>query len=171
MNVETLVKNAKSGDENAFCELMKINKEILYKTAYLYTKNKHDSLEILDETVYKAYVSIKKLKEGKYFNTWIMRILINECINYLNKKKRVSLLGINIANICKGSREDKNLEDRLDLYKAIDKLDGKLKVVIILRYFEDLTVPQIADILECPIGTVKTHIHKAIKRLKIELEV
>ncbi|BAH06985.1 sigma-70 family RNA polymerase sigma factor [Clostridium kluyveri] len=166
MNVETLVKNAKSGDENAFCELMKINKEILYKAAYLYTKNKHDSLEILDETVYKAYVSIKKLKEGKYFNTWIMRILINECINYLNKKKRVSLLGINIANICKGSREDKNLEDRLDLYKAIDKLDGKLKVVIILRYFEDLTVSQIADILECPIGTVKTHIHKAIKRWK-----
>ena len=171
MDVETLVKNAKSGDENAFCELVKINKEILYKTAYLYTKNEHDSLEILDETVYRAYVSIKKLKEDKYFNTWIMRILINRCISYLNNRKRIELLGINIGNLRKGSKEDKNLEDRLDLYKAIDELDGKLKVVIILRYFQDLTVSQIADILECPIGTVKTHIHKAIKRLRIELEV
>ncbi len=55
MNIEALVKSAKSGDEYAFCELIKINKNILYKTAYFYTKHKHDSLEILDETVYKAY--------------------------------------------------------------------------------------------------------------------
>ncbi|WP_278320993.1 sigma-70 family RNA polymerase sigma factor [Clostridium tetanomorphum] len=64
-----------------------------------------------------------------------------------------------------------DLEDKLDLYKAIDKLEEKLKIVIILRYFNDLTVLQIADILECPIGTVKTHIHKAVKKLKIQMGV
>ncbi len=67
MNTEELAIKAKSGDEKAFCELIKINKEVLYKTAFYYTKNEHDSLEILDDTVYKAYKSIKKIKTGKIF--------------------------------------------------------------------------------------------------------
>ncbi|HID0773995.1 TPA: sigma factor-like helix-turn-helix DNA-binding protein, partial [Clostridium botulinum] len=58
------------------------------------------------------------------------------------------------------------------LYKAIDTLEDKFKMIIILRYFNDLTVPQIADIImDYPIGTVKTYIHKALKQLRIELEV
>ncbi|WP_027626333.1 sigma-70 family RNA polymerase sigma factor [Clostridium lundense] len=171
MSIEELVKSAKSGDDNAFCELMKVNKDTLYKTAYVYTKNKHDSLEILDQTVYKAYISIKNIKEDKYFNTWLMRILINNCINYLNHKKRLSFFGINLDTLGKKDKDTTDLEDKLDLYKAIDKLEEKLKIVIILRYFNDLTVLQIANILECPIGTVKTHIHKAVKKLKIEMGV
>ncbi|MCS4469064.1 hypothetical protein JTS96_13465 [Clostridium botulinum] len=59
----------------------------------------------------------------------------------------------------------------MDLYKAIDTLEDKFKMIIILRYFNDLTVPQIADIMDYPIGTVKTYIHKALKQLRIELEV
>lgn len=74
MNTEELAIKAKSGDENAFCELIKINKEVLYKTAFYYTKNKHDSLEILDDTVYKAYKSIKKLKQEKYLELLKIRI-------------------------------------------------------------------------------------------------
>ncbi|WP_446899234.1 sigma-70 family RNA polymerase sigma factor [Clostridium sp. LBM24168] len=169
MNIEELVIKAKNRDENAFCELIKMNKETLYKTAYFYTKNKHDSLEILDDTVYKAYISIKKLKQGKYFNTWIMRILINSSINYINKRKRFIFFGKNVDR----SKDYKSLDNReeiLDLYKAIDTLEGKFKMIIILRYFNDLTVPQIADIMDYPIGTVKTYIHKALKQLRIELE-
>ncbi|NMM65033.1 sigma-70 family RNA polymerase sigma factor [Clostridium sp. P21] len=170
MEIEELATNAKNGDENAFCKLMQINKEILYKTAYTYTKNQHDALEILDNTVYKAYVSIKKLKETKYFNTWIMRILINNCVNYLNKKKRIIFFKENV-DIPKKSDHNNNREEILDLYEAIDNLDGKLKIIIILRYFQDLTVPQIAEIMDYPLGTVKTYIHKALKQLRIKLEV
>ncbi|AKN30101.1 RNA polymerase sigma70 factor [Clostridium carboxidivorans P7] len=170
MVIEELVNEAKNGDENAFCELMQINKEILYKTAYAYTKNQHDALEILDSTVYKAYISIKKLKDTKYFNTWIMRILINNCINFLNKKKRIILFKKN-DDIIKETQFIENKEEILDLYEAIDNLDSKLKIIIILRYFQDLTVPQIAEIMDYPLGTVKTYIHKALKQLRIKLEV
>lgn len=170
MEVEELAIKAKNGDENAFCELMQINKEVLYKTAYTYTKNQHDALEILDNTVYKAYISIKKLKDTQYFNTWIMRILINNCINYLNKKKRIVFFKENVDIPEKGEHID-NREEVLDLYEAIDNLDGKLKIIIILRYFQDLTVPQIAEIMNYPLGTVKTYIHKALKQLRIKLEV
>lgn len=170
MEVEELAIKAKNGDENAFCELMQINKEVLYKTAYTYTKNQHDTLEILDSTVYKAYISIKKLKDTQYFNTWVMRILINNCINYLNKKKRIVFFKENVDIHEKPEHID-NREEILDLYDAIDNLDGKLKMIIILRYFQDLTVPQIAEIMDYPLGTVKTYIHKALKQLKIKLEV
>ncbi|MCC5422684.1 sigma-70 family RNA polymerase sigma factor [Clostridium botulinum] len=170
MNTEELAIKAKGGDENAFCELIKINKEVLYKTAFYYTKNEHDSLEILDDTVYKAYKSIKKLKQEKYFNTWLMRILINSCITYINKRKRLIFFRKNIDIIEKHESVD-NREELLDLYKAIDTLEDKFKMIIILRYFNDLTVPQIADIMDYPIGTVKTYIHKALKQLRIELEV
>ncbi len=170
MEVEELATKAKNGDENAFCKLMQINKEVLYKTAYTYTKNQHDALEILDNTVYKAYISIKKLKDTKYFNTWIMRILINNCINYINKKKRIVFFKENVDIIEKSKHID-NREEILDLYEAIDNLDGKFKIIIILRYFQDLTVPQIAEIMDYPLGTVKTYIHKALKQLRIKLEV
>lgn len=170
MEVEELAIKAKNGDENAFCELMQMNKEVLYKTAYTYTKNQHDALEILDSTVYKAYVSIKKLKDTQYFNTWIMRILINNCINYLNKKKRIVFFKENV-DIHERPEHINNREEVLDLYDAIDNLDGKLKMIIILRYFQDLTVPQIAEIMDYPLGTVKTYIHKALKQLRIKLEV
>ncbi|MTK11254.1 MAG: sigma-70 family RNA polymerase sigma factor [Clostridiaceae bacterium] len=170
MDIDELASKARNGDENAFCELMKINKEVLYKTAYTYTKNQHDALEILDNTVYKAYISIKKLKDTKYFNTWIMRILINNCINFLNKKKRIVLFKENV-DILKKTQPSENREEILDLYEALDALDGKLKIIIILRYFQDLTVPQIAEIMDYPLGTVKTYIHKALKQLRIKLEV
>ncbi|KAA8680195.1 RNA polymerase subunit sigma-70 [Clostridium sp. HV4-5-A1G] len=123
MNIEELVVKAKNRDENAFCELIKMNKETLYKTAYFYTKNKHDSLEILDDTVYKAYISIKKLKQGKYFNTWIMRILINSAINYINKRKRFIFFDKNIDGT-KKHESFNNREEILDLYNAIDTLEG-----------------------------------------------
>ncbi|WPC41167.1 sigma-70 family RNA polymerase sigma factor [Clostridium sp. JS66] len=170
MDIEELTIKAKGGDENAFCELIKINKEVLYKTAFYYTKNKHDSLEILDDVVYKAYKSIKKLKREKYFNTWLMRILINSCINYINKRKRLIFFSKNI-DITEKHKSVDNREELLDLYKAIDTLEDKFKMIIILRYFNDLTVPQIASIMDYPIGTVKTYIHKALKQLRIELEV
>ena len=170
MNVEDLVNEAKSGNEKAFCELIHMNKDVLYKTAYTYTKNKHDSLEILDDTVYKAYISIKKLKEAQYFNTWLMRILINKCINHLKKRKRIIFLNNNLG-VIEDAEIMRSTEDKLDLYNAIDNLDGKFKIIIILRYFHDLTVPQIADIMNYPIGTVKTYIYKALKKLRIELEV
>lgn len=169
MNVEDFVNEAKSGNEKAFCELIHMNKDVLYKTAYTYTKNKHDSLEILDDTVYKAYISIKKLKEPQYFNTWLMRILINKCIDHLKKRKRIAVF--NNIDVTENIQVTRGTEDKLDLYNAIDTLDGKFKIIIILRYFHDLTVPQIADIMNYPVGTVKTYIYKALKKLRIELEV
>lgn len=168
MELEEKVLRAKKGDDNAFYELVNEKKDILYKTAYAYVKNKEDALDIVHNTVYKAYVSLNKLKEPKFFNTWLMRILINCSLDFIRKEKKVIELQNEI------STEENQLqlphEEILDLYDAVDKLNGKSKTIVILKYFQDMTLTQIAEVMECPLGTVKTNLHKALKELRMDLE-
>ena len=77
MFCEKNVREAIKGDDEAFLDLMNECKEQLYRTAYAYVKDEEMSLDIVQETVCKAYTAIHKLREPKFFNTWIIRIVIN----------------------------------------------------------------------------------------------
>lgn len=162
------VQRAKKGNHKAFQELMEVEKVKLYKIAYVYMKNESDALEVFQETVYKAFVSIENLKEERYFSTWISRILINTAIDILNKKKKIipmerELLEENMTPF-------QSTEKDLDLLQALLGLDEKYKTVLILRFYKDYTVKKIAEILDCPEGTVKTNIHRGISLLKGKLK-
>lgn len=154
-------------DKNTFCALINEKKEKLYRLAYMHVKNSDDALEIVQEAVYKAYLSYEKLKDLKTFNTWITRIVINCSIDYIRKRKRLVSLEENI-NSSEYSAD--NREDFIDLYKAIDKLKGNSKTIVILKYFEDLTINNIAEVLDCSVSKVKNALHKALKELRIELK-
>ncbi|MBU5593403.1 sigma-70 family RNA polymerase sigma factor [Clostridium sp. MSJ-4] len=168
MDIENLVKLAQKDEDNAFYELISLNKEKMYVTAYAYVNNKEDALDIVQESVYKAYTSIKKLKEPKFFNTWITRIVINCSIDLVRKNKKLKIskeeeLMINGAYL--GDLK----EEKIDLREAISCLDEKFKAVVILKYFHQLTLVEVADTLGMPLGTVKTYLNKALKALRIEL--
>ncbi len=164
--MEEQVKLAIAGDEKAFEYLMDISKEGLYRAAFAYVKNEEDAIDILQETVYKAYMSIDKLKEPKYFKTWITKILINTAINFINKERKLVSI---VDNLSTQSiyYEDSKVEERLDILNSIDMLDDKHKNVIVLKYFQDLTIAEISQVLDCPIGTVKTYLNKALSKLRI----
>lgn len=87
MSVEKKIKQAKRGNEKAFQELIQDEKNKLFRMAYLYVKNEDDALDIVHDTIYKAFISIKKLKEPQYFSTWISRILINSALDFIKKKQ------------------------------------------------------------------------------------
>lgn len=163
------VKMAKKGDDNAFYELIQDRKEMLYKTAYTYVRNKEDALDIVQETVYKAYCSIKKLKEPAFFNTWLTRILINCSLDYMKKKKIMVPMEEKIESSLTGI-SDRDREQIIDLRSAVDRLDDKCKTVVILKYFQDMTIEQISDILECPSGTIKSYLHKALIELRLDMK-
>lgn len=170
MDINEKVKLAKRGDDNAFYELINERKAMLYKTAYLYVKNKEDAMDIVSDTVFKAYISIKKLKQPEFFNTWLTRILINNSLDFIKKSKKVVSLEENQSfNENDNLNIHENKEDVLDLHKAVDKLNDKYKTIVILKYFQDMTLNEIAEVLKCPLGTVKTHLNKALKELRIEL--
>jgi RNA polymerase sigma-70 factor, ECF subfamily len=167
MSVEKKIKKAKQGDEQAFQELIQDEKNKLFRMAYLYVKKEDDALDIVQDTIYKAFISIKHLKEPHYFSTWISRILINTALDFIKKKNRAILF-----SDVDGIHKDQNLriEEKLDLLEAIERLEVQYKTVIIFRYYKDLSIKQIAEILKCPEGTVKTRLHRAVNQLKLDLK-
>lgn len=160
---------AKDGDIDAFQALIHEEKEKLYKMAYVYMKNEDDALEIFQETIYKALKSITTLKNNDYFSTWLTKILINTAIDALRKKKKIVLMSHDVIEDFSSS-ESIHPEAQLDLLEAMDKIDEKYKTVLLLRFYEDYKIGQIAEFLDCPEGTVKTNIRRGLAMLKQKMK-
>jgi RNA polymerase sigma-70 factor (TIGR02954 family) len=161
---DILLVKAQRGDDEAFFELISSNKQQLYRIAYSYLKSENDALEAIQEVTFRAYKGIKKVKQANYFKTWLIRIMINYCIDEQRKRKRLIFTEKEVAS----TNEDN--ETNIAMQDAIYKLKANYQKVIFLKYYEDLTVQQIASVLEKPEGTIKTWLHKALKQLKVILE-
>ena len=135
----------------------------LYKTALVYLGNEAPALDAVDEAVYKALCSHRKLRQPEYFDTWITRILINECHNELRRQKRFRPL----EELPETAVEE---FDSLPLKEAMRRLPKELKDVVILRYFTGYTLVETAQALGIPQGTAATRQRKALSLLRLELE-
>lgn len=142
--MEELVKRAKVGDNQAFTELIMNIQMDLYKIAKAKIKDDDDINEAVQETIIKAYSSIKKLKDEKYFKTWIIRILINEC-NNIYKKKKVNKIEEYNENVIKEADSDmiNTKINNLDFFILIDKLNEDEKIVVVLFYLEEYSTKQL----------------------------
>lgn len=158
------VSKAQKGNEKALLKLLEEEKVKLYKMAYVYMKNEEDALDVVQETVTKAFIKIHTIKEQQYFSTWLTKILINTALEMLRKKPLVIEFPKEL-----GVHDNRPIEEKMDVLQAIEDLDEKYKSVIILRYYQDLKIEQIAAILNCPEGTVKTNIHRGLQQLKKQL--
>ncbi|QFK70722.1 sigma-70 family RNA polymerase sigma factor [Pradoshia sp. D12] len=155
----SLVQRAIKGDDTAFLTLLDLHKEQLYRTAIVYLKNEGEALEAIQETTFRAYRSIKKLREPSYFSTWLVRILLNVCSNELKAKKiHHHFIG----------QEMVHTDDygQLEIEEALMFLDEPSREIIVLKYLRDLSISEIADICECPQSTVKTRLYKGLRKLK-----
>lgn len=164
-----LVKRAKKGDSDAFQMLIHEEKEKMYRMAYLYMRNEDDALEVFQESLYKALNSINTLKNDDYFSTWLMKILINTAITTLKKKQKLVSINSEIFNQIE-NKERYGTEEQIDLLQAMDDIEEKYKTVLLLRFYQDYTVKQIAAFLDCPEGTVKTNIRRGLELLRKKLK-
>lgn len=153
-----LINKSIKGDVECFEILLNRYKGYLYKIAYGYMKNEYDSLDLIQECSYKAWINIKKLKKESSFKFWISKILINTAISTLNKNSK-----INYVDIDTEIQEDIKIiiEERVDIHNALELLKPEYKTVIILKYFEDMTIESISEVLDLPQNTVKTYIRRA----------
>ncbi|HEY5560681.1 MAG TPA: sigma-70 family RNA polymerase sigma factor [Clostridiaceae bacterium] len=169
-DMETLVKMAQKGDTEAFTDLISLYKENLYKIAFVYLKNEQDALDIISDTVYKAYMNIKKINNPSFFKTWITRILINSATDKLKDNKNIIYIDdYQKLDNFNDSEEETDIDTSFDLFNAVDKLDIKFKNIIILKYFQDMTISEISTLLAIPEGTVKVYLHRGLKKLKLDL--
>lgn len=137
-------------------------REQLYRTAYGYLGNAHDSLEAVDEAVYQGFRARKKIRQPEFFTTWMTRILIRVCYRELKRRTRQQEVPV----------EEQGAEDYdgLPLREAVERLPEELRQVIVLRYFTGLTQAETAQALEIPQGTVVTRQRRALALLRVELE-
>ena len=142
------------------------NREYYYRLAYSYVKNEADTLDVIQESIIKALISIESLKEIEKVKSWFYKIVIRTSIDYIIKNKKYNDM-IDISEIINNGKSDQYKD--LDLYKALDELDETYKTIIILRYFEDMKINDIADILDENPNTVKTRLYAGLKKLKIDI--
>ena len=148
---------------------IKENEDKFYRIAFSYSKNEDAALDIVQEAIAKSLNHINKLKNEEYVKTWFYRILINECLQYIKKNKRIiTYESQEIEN--KIEWNDDISINGIDMYKYIQNLNKKLRTVIILRYFEDMKIEEIAKITKTNISTVKSRLHKALEILKNSIE-
>lgn len=135
----------------------------LYRMAYGYLGSEAQALDAVDEAVYRALCGLRRLRNPEYFDTWITRILINECRNELRRRRRL----VPLEDLPETAAES---FDALPLKEAVRRLPKELKDVVVLRYFAGLTVAETSEALDIPMGTVSTRQRKALKLLRLELD-
>ncbi|TFE19422.1 sigma-70 family RNA polymerase sigma factor [Cohnella luojiensis] len=166
MTTEQLVRAAQSGDDEAFFLLVSGEKERLYRIAFAYLRSESDALEALQEATCRAYAKLRKLKEPQYFHTWLIRILIHYCIDEQKRMSKASSLPIEASP---NKDPHATLDDRLELEAAIERLNPQQQHIIILKYYHDMTLTEIARLLKKPEGTIKTWLNKALTQLRAHI--
>lgn len=164
---EMQIKKGIKGDKEAFYAIIEPIQERLYKTAFVYMHNEQDALDCVYETIYKAFISIKNLKSPNYFCTWITKILINTCNDKLEENKEIELLNKNSPERAINPDDlQTNINENIDLMNAIKSLDETQRDVLVMRYFEDMSLNQISKERDMPLGTVKSHISRGLTALR-----
>ncbi|OAB41648.1 sigma-70 family RNA polymerase sigma factor [Paenibacillus glacialis] len=162
-----LIDKARSGDDKAFLELFQVYESDIYRTAFVYVKNQSDALDVVQETAYRSFKSVKNLKEAKYFKTWLIKIAISCSIDLLRKRKNVvQMKAVMMEQITEDVQEDIDLE--VTVQELVELLDEDEKSVVILRFYHDLTIKEVAETLNIPLGTAKTLLYRALKKLRKE---
>ncbi|MDE7273373.1 MAG: sigma-70 family RNA polymerase sigma factor [Lachnospiraceae bacterium] len=136
-----------------------------YRLAYSYVHSETDAFDIVQNGVYKALRGSSTLKNPAYAETWVYRIMLNECFRYLKQPRNDSYEVMQSRTGMELSYTEDNC-DRIDLGRALDSLPEQDKAVVILRFFEDRKLEEIADILEENVSTVKSRLYRSMKKLR-----
>lgn len=135
----------------------------------MYVKNQNDALDVVQETAYRSFKSVKNVKEMNYFKTWLIKIAIRCSIDLLRKRKNVvQMNAVMMEQIAEDVKEDIDLE--VTIQELIDVLDEDEKSVVILRFYHDATIKEVAEMLDIPLGTAKSVLYRALKKLRKEMK-
>ncbi|MBY0223656.1 MULTISPECIES: sigma-70 family RNA polymerase sigma factor [Sporosarcina] len=143
------------------------NREAHYRLAYSYVRNKENALDIVQESIFKALKSIDRLEEITYLKTWFYRILVNTSIDFIRKHQRMTVMDDDILSMHLPQAEDEIID--MDLHDAIDQLAPYDKTLIILRFFEDLKIDEIATVMNDNINTIKSRLYRILNKLRIKV--
>ncbi len=159
------MKRALRGDREAFAQLVGECEIKLFRTALAITGNRADAEDAWQNSVLNAFRSIQSLREPRYFQTWLTRILLNECKHVLRVRAKQS------ETVAPGIAHSPEIgTDRLDIEAALAELSHEQREVIVLRFWMGKTLAEIAELTAVPEGTAKTRLYQALRKLRVKLE-
>ena len=138
-----------------------------YRLAYSYLHNREEALDAVQTAVCKALEKQDGLRDAGAIRTWFTRILVNACMDQLRQRKRVTLVPPEALDA--GSYEDPLPEDG-SLARRVDALPPEVAAIVKLRFYEELSLPEISAVMNCPLSTVKTRLYTGLKKLRVSLE-
>ena len=178
-----LIELCKRYDKYAFMELYKTYEKYLYSLCFSYVQNSQDSLDLVQEIYIKIFNNINKFDTNKSFRSWIRKIAVNTCLNFKRTIKNNTISMNAYINddeeiaLCDTISSDEDVlqdvictENKMLIKKYIKEIPEEYRIIIILRYYEDLSYNEISEIINVPIGTVKTKIYRAKALLRKKLK-
>lgn len=176
---QQLIQRAQKGDQEAFAVLVTEHQRYVFNLAVRVLKNEEEALDLSQETFVRAWTALPNFRGQSQFRTWLYRIVTNLCYNRLpNLRRSLNELGddmiedipetdVAFDNPAHGLE---SRELRLYLHRAIDQLDQNYRLLISLRYQNELSYEEIATMLNLPLGTVKTGLFRAKEQLRRAME-
>lgn len=169
-----LIRRCKAGDQEAFAMLYDQYKLLVYRAASLMLDDPQDAEDVLQDVFIRVYRSLASYDNAKgAFTTWLHQITVNTCLNrHRHRRRRPRFLQIGEVEpeqlAQKPTFVDGIAEDQV-LRQALDRLSDKLRIVILLHYGLELTFAEISQVLNLPLGTVKSRVHEALNALRVHI--
>lgn len=162
----------KKKEEQDFEKLIDENKMRFYKTAKSILKNDDDVYDAIQEALISIYQNFDKLENKEYFTTWGIRIVINKCYDHIrkNKKSENNIYIDDEENPIDIPVDEKNSIEKLELEDLLNKLSEEKRLITTLYYYDEISVKEIAQMLEMPEGTVKYKLSEIRKELRAMIE-
>lgn len=159
-----VIKQVKKGNREAYQVIVERYMQRAYYIALGFVRNSQDAMDISQESFIKAFRKIKRFDSEKSFFPWFYKLLKNLCLDHIKRRSRVQEIPLDEARVLNEEREDREMKEIL--WRGIEGLSFEQKEVIILRYFQQYSYQEIAEITAKPVGTVMSSLYYAKKRLK-----
>lgn len=174
-DVQQLVREAKAGDGTAFRHLVERYMKPTYNLAFAFVNDHHSAEDVTQEVFIRVYKSLASFRGDAEFSTWLYRITVNLALNRSRQNARRAdreHASLTPANLPAGDDHERVLTvDRAHhIERALHELPTLQRAVVILRHLNGLSTKQVSSILRCSEGTVKTHLHRGLKKLRSTLQ-
>ncbi|MGD9676788.1 MAG: RNA polymerase sigma factor [Vulcanibacillus sp.] len=171
MDQKELIQLAKTGNKEALVDLLKSVERSIYSTAFYYMGNEHDAKDITQEALIRVYTKLDSFEEKAQFTTWVQRITTNLCMDkFRSNKHNISIEGAEmIIQDCIDT--EKEVENKIMVEELMTKvmlLPEKIKAAMILRYFNEFSYQEIAEVLDIPVNTVKSYLFRGREKIYVE---
>jgi RNA polymerase sigma-70 factor (sigma-E family) len=167
-----LVERARSGDHEAFAQLAKASFPRLYRTAYLILRESESAKDAVQDALMQAWRHVRAIRDPGSWDAWLHRTTVRACYKVARKEKRRTLVELHVRpdpDMARALDTSADVAERDRLGRELGRLEIDQRTVIVLHYYLDLPLVDVAEILDIPAGTVKSRLHRGLEAMRASM--